>query len=68
LVIPEPAIKKPEALLPGNYAHIVIEPPDILGYVDLVLSRPPDWNPPAEYLVKNMSQTVIKILTGFRLS
>ena len=26
------------------------------------------YEPPAEYLVKNVSQTVIKILTGFRLS
>jgi lipopolysaccharide transport system permease protein len=27
LAIPKPAIKKTEAVLPGNFAHIVIEPP-----------------------------------------
>jgi len=34
--------------------------------VEVVLSSPPAWNPPAEYLVENVSQTVVRILTGFR--
>jgi lipopolysaccharide transport system permease protein len=37
LVIPEPAIQETEALLPGNYAHIVIEPPK--GWAPLDLSQ-----------------------------
>jgi lipopolysaccharide transport system permease protein len=37
LVIPEPAIKKTEAFLPGNYAHIVIEPPK--GWAPLELGE-----------------------------
>jgi UDP-N-acetylglucosamine 2-epimerase (non-hydrolysing) len=60
--------ERPETLECGSNILSGADPVDILRSVDLVLSAPPDWNPPAEYLVNNVSQTVIKILTGFRLS
>jgi UDP-N-acetylglucosamine 2-epimerase (non-hydrolysing) len=60
--------ERPETLECGSNILTGADPSDILRCVDLVLSTPPDWNPPAEYLVKNVSQTVIKMLTGFRLS
>jgi UDP-N-acetylglucosamine 2-epimerase (non-hydrolysing) len=60
--------ERPETLECGSNILTGADSADILRCVDLVLSTPPDWNPPAEYLVKNVSQTVIKILTGFRLS
>ena len=38
------------------------------GFFDFVavISRSPSWSPPAEYLTENVSQTVTRILTGFR--
>ena len=60
--------ERPETLECGSNILSGADATDILCCVDLVLSTPPDWNPPAEYLVKNVSQTVIKILTGFWLS
>jgi len=60
--------ERPETLECGSNILSGADPTDILRCLDLVLSSPRDWNPPAEYLEKNVSQTVIKILTGFRLS
>jgi UDP-N-acetylglucosamine 2-epimerase (non-hydrolysing) len=60
--------ERPETLECGSNILTGADAADILRCVDMVLSTPPDWDPPAEYLVKNVSQAVIKILTGFRLS
>lgn len=59
--------ERPETLECGSNILSGADPDDILRCVELVLSAPPDWNPPAEYLVNNVAQTVIKILTGFRM-
>jgi UDP-N-acetylglucosamine 2-epimerase (non-hydrolysing) len=58
--------ERPETLECGSNILSGADPADILSCVDLVLAVPPDWDPPAEYLVKNVSQTVVRILTGFR--
>ena len=60
--------ERPETLECGSNILTGADPTDILRCLDLVLSTPPNWDPPAEYLVNNVSQTVIKILTGFRLA
>lgn len=58
--------ERPETLECGSNILAGADADDILRCVDLVLSISLDWNPPTEYLVKNVSQTVLKILTGFR--
>jgi len=42
------------------------DPAVILKAVHTVLSKPPAWTPPVEYLAENVSQTVVNILTGHR--
>jgi UDP-N-acetylglucosamine 2-epimerase (non-hydrolysing) len=58
--------ERPETLECGSNILTGANPEVILECVKTVLSRPPDWTPPAEYLAENVSQTVVKILTGYR--
>jgi UDP-N-acetylglucosamine 2-epimerase (non-hydrolysing) len=58
--------ERPETLECGSNILSGAEPESILHCVEVVLSQPPNWNPPVEYLAENVSQTVVKILTGFR--
>jgi UDP-N-acetylglucosamine 2-epimerase (non-hydrolysing) len=58
--------ERPETLECGSNVLTGAEPDRILAAVQTVLAQPPDWNPPSEYLAENVSQTVVKILTGFR--
>jgi UDP-N-acetylglucosamine 2-epimerase (non-hydrolysing) len=44
------------------------DPDHILACVRTVLAQRQDWQPPAEYLVENVSDTVVKILLGYRLN
>ncbi|MDQ3221619.1 MAG: UDP-N-acetylglucosamine 2-epimerase (non-hydrolyzing) [Acidobacteriota bacterium] len=37
----------------------------IVRSVELAISQPANWSPPEEYLVKNVSQTVSKIILGY---
>lgn len=57
--------ERPETIECGSNILAGVDPESILRCVDLVLSHPPDWNPPSEYLVTSVSRTVIRILTGF---
>jgi len=59
--------ERPETLECGSNILTGADADDILRCVEFVVSTSSEWDPPAEYLVKNVSQTVIKILTGFRL-
>lgn len=58
--------ERPETLECGSNILSGADPAQILACVETVLSRPADWNPPVEYLVENVSQTVIKILMGYQ--
>jgi len=57
--------ERPETIECGSNILAGANPDMILDCVKTVLSRPPDWKPPAEYMMENVSQTVVKIVTGF---
>jgi UDP-N-acetylglucosamine 2-epimerase (non-hydrolysing) len=56
--------ERPETIECGSNMLSGCEPETILRCVDTVLSKPPNWQPPIEYLAKNVSSTVIKIVLG----
>jgi UDP-N-acetylglucosamine 2-epimerase (non-hydrolysing) len=58
--------ERPETLECGSNILSGADTDSILKCVEVVLSSSPAWSPPAEYLVENVSQTVVRILTGFR--
>jgi UDP-N-acetylglucosamine 2-epimerase (non-hydrolysing) len=58
--------ERPETLECGSNLLTGANPEVILECVKTVLSMPPNWTPPAEYMAENVSQTVVKILTGYR--
>ena len=58
--------ERPETLECGSNILSGADPERILDCVKTVLSRPPDWNPPSEYLTETVSRPVVKILTGYR--
>ena len=41
-----------------------VEPDSILRCMETVLTQPPAWTPPVEYLAKTVSSTVMKIVLG----
>ncbi|MBC8505249.1 MAG: UDP-N-acetylglucosamine 2-epimerase (non-hydrolyzing) [Chloroflexi bacterium] len=57
--------ERPETLECGSNMLSGADPNMIQSCVQTVLSQPPDWAPPVEYLVENVSQSVVKIVTGF---
>jgi UDP-N-acetylglucosamine 2-epimerase (non-hydrolysing) len=57
--------ERPETIECGSNILTGADPVQILNCVNTVLSRPANWSPPAEYLVENVSQIVIKILMGY---
>ena len=57
--------ERPETLECGSNILSGADPERILDCVKSVLAHPPAWNPPSEYLAENVSQTVVKILTGY---
>src|SRR5574341_1311430 len=60
--------ERPETIECGSNILTGAEPAQILECINTVLSHIGTWNPPAEYLVENVSQTVIKILMGYKHS
>jgi UDP-N-acetylglucosamine 2-epimerase (non-hydrolysing) len=58
--------ERPETIECGSNILTGADPVQILNCVNTVLSRPANWSPPAEYLVENVSQIVIKILMGYK--
>lgn len=60
--------ERPETLECGSNILSGVSLKNILHCIELVLSSPPNWNPPLEYMVENVSSIVIKILTGYRLA
>lgn len=58
--------ERPETIECGSNLLTGSDPAVILKAVQTVLSKPPAWTPPVEYLAENVSQTVVNILTGHR--
>lgn len=59
--------ERPETVECGSNVLSGAEPDTIVRLVKLVTERPPDWQPPAEYLVKNVAATVCRLVLGFTL-
>lgn len=57
--------ERPETLECGSNILCGAAPSDILSAVELAISQPAVWDPPAEYMTSNVSQTVSKIVLGY---
>ena len=58
--------ERPETIECGSNMLTGADPDTILACVRAALSHPPAWTPPREYLVENVSDTVVKIVLGYR--
>ena len=59
--------ERPETIDCGSNILTGADPDDILRCVKVVTSQAPLWGVPAEYLVENVSNTVVRIVLGFHL-
>ena len=57
--------ERPETVECGSNMLGGVEPETVLRCVAAVTSLPRDWSPPAEYLVTDVSSTVVKIVLGY---
>ena len=57
--------ERPETIDCGSNVLAGEDPDKILELTRLVTSSPPSWEPPAEYLVPDVSTTVLKIVMGY---
>jgi len=57
--------ERPETIECGSNILSGAEPEMVSHCVRTVLSSPPDWTPPMEYLEKDVSETVLKIVKGY---
>jgi UDP-N-acetylglucosamine 2-epimerase (non-hydrolysing) len=57
--------ERPETLECGSNILSGADPKSVLGCVRLVVLGAANWRPPAEYLVPNVSDSVLKILSGY---
>ncbi len=60
--------ERPETIDCGSNMLSGSEPETILRCLDTVLANPPDWQPPLEYLEKDVSSKVARILLGYQRS
>ena len=58
--------ERPETIECGSNMLSGADPERILACVEAVLATAPAWQPPPEYLVRDVSTTVAKIVLGFR--
>ncbi|MEM2899307.1 MAG: UDP-N-acetylglucosamine 2-epimerase (non-hydrolyzing) [Thermoplasmata archaeon] len=58
--------ERPETIEAGSNILSGAEPESILRCVEVVLDTIRNWNPPPEYLAKDVSSTVIKIVLGYK--
>lgn len=58
--------ERPETLECGSNILSGVDPTTILRCVRIVLDQKADWSVPREYLVENVSNTVARIVLGFR--
>ena len=54
--------ERPETLECGSNILTGADPKDILAAVKLVTGRKPDWTPPKEYLVEDVSSVVLRLV------
>ena len=57
--------ERPETLESGSNMLTSVSPDLILKSIDVVLNEGNEWGPPAEYLDKNVSSKVVKIILGY---
>lgn len=57
--------ERPETIECGSNILSGCEPDVILRCVDTVLSQPPNWQPPTEYLEKDVSSKIVRIVLGY---
>ncbi len=57
--------ERPETIECGSNILSGAEKETILRSVELAISQPTNWIPPAEYMVENVAQTVSKIILGY---
>ncbi len=57
--------ERPETIEAGSNILSGADADSIVRAVSLAISQPANWSPPPEYLVKNVSQTVSKIVLGY---
>jgi UDP-N-acetylglucosamine 2-epimerase (non-hydrolysing) len=58
--------ERPETIECGSNILSGAQQDSIMTCAEIALSHNPIWNPPAEYLIENVSETVIKIIVGYR--
>jgi UDP-N-acetylglucosamine 2-epimerase (non-hydrolysing) len=58
--------ERPETVECGSNLLAGSEPDDIARAVQIALELPPDWIPPPEYLIDNVSDKVVRLLLSFR--
>jgi UDP-N-acetylglucosamine 2-epimerase (non-hydrolysing) len=59
--------ERPETLECGSNVLTGADPDLVLTCVGTAMASARDWNPPVEYLRENVAETVVRIVTGFRL-
>ncbi len=57
--------ERPETVECGSNILSGADPAAILSCVATVLQSTPSWMPPAEYMARNVSDTAVRIVTGF---
>ena len=57
--------ERPETIESGSNILSGADADSIVRTVSTAISQPANWSPPPEYLVKNVSQTVSKIILGY---
>jgi UDP-N-acetylglucosamine 2-epimerase (non-hydrolysing) len=59
--------ERPETIECGSNILSGADPEVVARCVALVTGRAAEWEPPAEYLMPNVAETVVRIVLGFRL-
>jgi UDP-N-acetylglucosamine 2-epimerase (non-hydrolysing) len=59
--------ERPETIECGSNMLSGVEPGSVARCVETVLQLQSAWSPPPEYLIRNVSDTVVRILLGFHL-
>ena len=57
--------ERPETIESGSNILSGADPHQIMTALELVLSREPEWSIPVEYLVENVSDTILNIILGY---
>lgn len=57
--------ERPETIECGSNMLSGVDSESVLRCVRTVLDQKPNWAPPLDYMVENVSQTVVKIVLGY---